>query len=1086
MPTVSFLPGALLKRLNDKDGGPARLIRSTGPSRGRVQFLWSGTELEMNLADSSLARLQLFSGVPVSLPRAAPVTVGEIIERLQSSNNELWRYRVKIADAEEVVDESELQPLAADLSDPLSMFRANVWQSGKSFHRRQSFLRMLETWNAQTAGIPSLMGVRVAPMGHQLYAMRRVLASSRPRFILADEVGLGKTIEAGLVLQAFMQERPLLRILIIAPGSMSRQWFSEMYLRFGARAFGLLEAEDLIKRGDDAKEFAKSRLADGRVVVSTTALMASSMLVKWIVEQRWDVVVLDEAHRISTGHQLYPALAQLASCSPGFLALSATPSSNEVAGLSTLLSLVAPEVYQAGDTAILNLRIARQKQIWNALNNTVRYLEATSRESAILDSSDFEFLSSVWEDIRNDPVIIDLVSAIRNGSSDAVEELVAYVQEFHRIDQRLIRTRRATLTAEGKCWPKRRVEVLEYEPSNAEINLVNHLEELAFPEKPDSPAADIRLLYERICCMSPNHAIKFLNLRRKYLANGMLPPRSGNSFERLLQDPEPGYEWVLQSSILATTAPLPREQAWLAKAISLAQAWAERDRNIPSRFRATARWIQSHLATNSDNKVLVFCQDADVVVELANFLQTTLAGAVETFHFQMSEDELSKVAHRFQRVAACRVLVSDELGGEGRNFQVATAVVHLDTPWSVSRIEQRVGRLDRIARPADRDVLSLVVIGPGDMERTVFETFRDVFRVYDKSIGGLEFGLPAIQKRMINSMRLGARGLRNIQDELRSTVSEELSRTDEAFDCALDSSKRQLAEGAVLAKGLIEAQHSGGGSDVLLAWAENLGFRVRRESGSQVEILVDPEWYRGSRDRLPYAGRKLMTGTFRHSIAMENDSLQYFGPGHTLIDFLVREFEVEGPGRCAAAKVVASSSYVDRIFMFITLRCAPDLESLGPKSLSPAVRLRVLEQLPSSRQSVAFELLPHEDPPLAEVSEGEQELVAKLLATSDCERITPQELNSFAPLVQIWNATATAIPDALAKVRLGRDHLRQEAVRRLEDSLKFDRKYLTRLAAQGSQEALDDLESFQRAILAIEQEIVAVDSVYLVLGVDAQ
>jgi len=372
------------------------------------------------------------------------------------------------------------------------------------------------------------------------------------------------------------------------------------------------------------------------------------------------------------------------------------------------------------------------------------------------------------------------------------------------------------------------------------------------------------------------------------------------------------------------------------------------------------------------------------------------------------------------------------------------------------------------------------------MERTIVETFRDVFRVYEQSIGGLEFGLPAIQKRIFNSMRLGATGLRNIQDELRSMVSEELSRTVEAFDGALDSSKRQLAEGAVLAKGLMEAQHSGGGSDVLLAWAEHLGFRVRRESGSQVEVLVDPEWYRGPRDRLPSPGRKIMTGTFKHNVAMENDSLQYFGPGHTLIDFLVREFEIEGPGRCAAASVVVSSSYVGRIFVFITLRCAPHLEALGARSLSPAVRLRVLEQLPSSRQSVAFELLPHEDPPLAEVSEDEQEFVAKLLTNSDCERITPSELNSFAPLLQIWNATATAIPDAVARVRLGREHLRQDAARRLEDILKFDRKYLTRLAAQGSQEALDDLESFQRAILAIEHEMVAVDSLYLVLGVGAQ
>src|ERR1019366_440969 len=142
---------------------------------------------------------------------------------------------------------------------------------------------MIEMWHTQTAGIPSLMGMRIEPMGHQLYALRRVLSSRRPRFILADEVGLGKTIEAGLVLQSLIQEKPDLRVLIIAPGSMSRQWFSEIYLRFGARAFGLLEAEDLSRRGEEAGKFVRARLAGGRVIISTTALMASPTLCNWIL-----------------------------------------------------------------------------------------------------------------------------------------------------------------------------------------------------------------------------------------------------------------------------------------------------------------------------------------------------------------------------------------------------------------------------------------------------------------------------------------------------------------------------------------------------------------------------------------------------------------------------------------------------------------------------------------------------------------------------------------------------------------------------------------------------------------------------------
>jgi len=325
MPAIPL--GALIARIDDAADGPARLIRAALPHRGRVKLLWTGAEREMNLSDSPFVRLSLFSGVPVGLYHTSGIRKGEVLDSLGLGSDGLSRYRVKVDGEEIILAETQLQPLPPDRSDPFSLFQSNTWQTSKAHRRRQSFLRMVSTWNAQTVGIPSLMGVRAEPMGHQLYAMRRVLSSSRPRFILADEVGLGKTIEAGLVIQALMQEKSNLRILIIAPGSMSRQWFSEIYLRFGAHAFGLIEAQTLIKQGNGASDFARRRLAKGRVIVSTTALLAAPTLCEWITGEDWDLVIVDEAHRIAQGHKLYPVIAELAYRSSGFLALSATPSS---------------------------------------------------------------------------------------------------------------------------------------------------------------------------------------------------------------------------------------------------------------------------------------------------------------------------------------------------------------------------------------------------------------------------------------------------------------------------------------------------------------------------------------------------------------------------------------------------------------------------------------------------------------------------------------------------------------------------------------------------------------------------------------
>lgn len=1084
---MSTIPcGALLKRSNDTEGGPIRLVRSTTPRRGLVKFLWTGTEHEMNLEDPLLGRFELLSGVPVSWRSQDSTRSGEVLNRTSDPKTELWSYRISASGAEHLVEESEIEPLPVDRSDPMSVFRTTMWQSVVAASWRQSFLKTIDGWMRQTSGIPTLMGVRAEPMGHQLYAMRRVLASSRPRFILADEVGLGKTIEAGLVLQALMQAEPDLRVLVIAPGSMSRQWFSEMYLRFGARVFGLLEAEGLAREGKNARAYAQKRLDGGRVIVSSTALMASPQLRDMVGRLFWDMVILDEAHRIVEGHPLFATVETLASRSAGLLALSATPSSKEMIGLSSLLSLVAPEAYQSGLTKDLENRVSAQRSIWRALRDTIDFVDAAKRESAELGPSDLGFLAGIWESVGvDDHAIQELTANITSGSVADVEALVAYVQEFHRIDQRLIRTRRVTLSAQGKKWPIRRLETIEYEASNAELNLISHLADLGIPDDSESQQAGLRLLYERVCCLCPEHALAYLQYRRLHLNTPEFGSTAENPFERLLQDPEPGYEETLQCSVLRTTPPLNGEQRWLNTALELLKEWREGDGGTTARFRTAGDWIQAHLKQQDDNKVLVFCQEKDVVERFAKYLRSLVDAQVETFHHAKPEDELSDVARRFQANPKCRILVSDELGGEGRNFQIATVVLHLDMPWATSRVEQRIGRLDRIARPADRDVLSVVVVGPGEIERAVFETHRDVFRVFDESIGGLEFGLPAIQRQIIQAMRGGAANLRSVAEHLRRLVSAEKGRSEEAFEAALDSSKRQLAEGEALAKSLTETLAVGADNraKALMNWARHRGLQVKPQPNGWLTIVVDPEWYRGPQGRLPYKKRVVLDATFQHRTAMKNEKLQFLGPGHPLVDFLVRDFEAESSGRASAAKVVVPPHHADRIFAFITLRCVANLDELGETRLSPAMRLRVAELYPPSRVHVKMELLPYDSPPIREIGDQEQEFVSGLPNAGSIQPITPEELNAIARLGDIWKAVERAVGDSLEQVRARRAENRNTALGRLSEGVRFDEMYYRWRISCGDTLAAIELSALEQAKAAIETEIVTLDSVLLIAGV---
>src|SRR4029079_14312547 len=133
--------------------------------------------------------------------------------------------------------------------------------------------------------------------------------------------------------------------------------------------------------------------------------------------------------------------------------------------------------------------------------------------------------------------------------------------------------------------------------------------------------------------------------------------------------------------------------------------------------------------------------------ELTRDLQTLLPDIpVKSFQHRINESDLARIALQFQNNKDCRILVSDELGGEGRNFQNASALIHFDLPWSVSRIEQRIGRLDRVGRGADRPVNSIVLWGPSPMEKAVLAVHSGVFKVLTKSAGGIEYALPRLQR----------------------------------------------------------------------------------------------------------------------------------------------------------------------------------------------------------------------------------------------------------------------------------------------------------------------------------------------------
>jgi hypothetical protein len=298
-----FPIGSLVRDLNSSESGPGRIIAWNQDGIVTVSFEWSGAIHRMRLPECKLTRATGFSvafqsKLQLQVTRARPHLtsmrpLGFIPYRAFLRRTPLGLSGL-CGSEEEVLPETALIPLGALSGDPVGRFEAHGWRGPRPFFNR--------------------------------WALRQVTA---------------QWFEAGLVIQSLIAENSALKVLVIAAGTMTRQWQSELYLRFGARAY----------RHIDASMFRENRILaekvseEDRLIVSTTALEQHSSLQEALASKLWDLVVVDEAHQSSPDTGLYSVVRKLAENSYGFLALSATPSKREIDSLIGLLSLVAPGAY---------------------------------------------------------------------------------------------------------------------------------------------------------------------------------------------------------------------------------------------------------------------------------------------------------------------------------------------------------------------------------------------------------------------------------------------------------------------------------------------------------------------------------------------------------------------------------------------------------------------------------------------------------------------------------------------------------------------------------------------------------------------
>ncbi|RWY45838.1 DEAD/DEAH box helicase [Pseudomonas aeruginosa] len=552
------------------------------------------------------------------------------------------------------VPRSALRPLSADLQPEIEAGRiAYVAAAAK-------VAEVLEGSTSATEGHVLLapMESNVIPLPHQIHALSRAISGDRVRYLLADEVGLGKTIEAGLVMRELKLRGLVRRILVVSPKGIATQWVAEMQTHFNEQ-FQLVLGDDIgtlqrLAPGADHRSSAWSMF--DQVIVSLDSVKPMDKRRGWTAERvaeynrsrfedlitaGWDLVVVDEAHRLggSTDQVARYKLGKgLAEAAPYVLLLSATPHQGKTDAFHRLMNLLDDDAFPDMDS------VSRER--------VAPYVIRTEKRKAIdADGKPLfkprrtQMAPVAWESRHHlQQLLYEAVTDyVREGYNQALREKKRHIGFLMILMQRLV----VSSTRAIRTTLERRLAALKEGEQQASLRLAE-------------------------------------------LENGA--DGSENFDELYDMDGQELLDELLKSHVSALQSEGSHVETLLDAAVRCEQAGPD------AKAEALIEWVYELQAEENepDLKVLIFTEFVPTQQMLKEFLEARGISVV-TLNGSMDMEERKQAQDAFRK--SHRVLVSTDAGGEGLNLQFAHVIINYDIPWNPMRLEQRIGRVDRIGQP---------------------------------------------------------------------------------------------------------------------------------------------------------------------------------------------------------------------------------------------------------------------------------------------------------------------------------------------------------------------------------------------------
>jgi superfamily II DNA or RNA helicase len=553
---------------------------------------------------------------------------------------------------------------------------------------------------------------RLEPLPHQIQAVYGEMLPRQPlRFLLADDPGAGKTIMAGLYIKELALRGDLARCLVVAPGGLVAQWQDELAEKFGL-AFDIL-TRDAIEASQSANPMAERDL----VIARLDHLARNEQLQARLAETEWDLVVVDEAHRMSAhffGAEVketkrYRLGRLLGGLCRHLLLLTATPHAGKEEDFQLFMALLDADRFEGRfrdgvhvvDTSDLMRRMIKERLLRfdgrplfpERMAYTVPYplsdpearLYGEVTTYVIEEMNRADRLAAEGEGRRGNRVGFALTVLQRRLASSPEAIYQSLSRRHRRLDGQLaeLRARR------GMAAPSRHADRLE-----------SLLVEL---DRDDDPGGLEDLADEEV-----------------------------EEVEEALVDGASAARTIAELEAEIRTVSQLEELARRVRAAGTDRKWAEFSSLLADR-------PEMRNPDGSRRKLIVFTEHRDTLNYLVERLRTLLgrAEAVVAIHGGTAREQRRVLQEVFTQDKDCLVLVATDAAGEGINLQRAHLLVNYDLPWNPNRIEQRFGRVHRIGQTEVCHMWNLVA--EQTREGQVYLRLLEKLEEQRKALGGQVF-----------------------------------------------------------------------------------------------------------------------------------------------------------------------------------------------------------------------------------------------------------------------------------------------------------------------------------------------------------